>query len=317
MAANAAVTLPFTFNGKEFVHGRVRLKVDIMACVEGFDFGVPTKYALMLLSGNEDTWRFLEAVAMAPILNEIKTGLLERALNEGLASAWKSLSIYIENAPNGKPRYYKRQNSDLRVDLTDGLTGVSFYFDDDLKDTVSKLPVNVYCETKGVHFLNLDLSLYTQASAQIEDFFRFACRVAEISDYMSSGRGRLCMRTYFSNRAEAYRLLAEMERDAAWRREREALWDTLEREQVVRCAHGFFFINRTNMVHYNDVYYVTNDGQIFRFNCDGADLREAVLRTYKSGKPKRAVEVEEPYELRLVAKLVAEISPELAIVVAP
>jgi len=317
MAANAAVTLPFTFNGEEFAYGRVRFNVYSMVRVEGFDFDVPAKYALKLLEGDRDAWRLLEATAKAPIFNDVKTELLERAFNEGQASAWKSLSIYIENAPNGKPRFYKRQNSDLRVDLTDGLAGVNFYFNDDLKDTVSELPVNVYCKTKGVHFLNLDLSLYTQASAQIEDFLRFACRVAEISDYMSSGRGRLCMRTYFSNRAEAYRLLAEMERDAAWRREREALWDTLEREQVVRCAHGFFFINSTNMVHYNDVYYVTNDGQIFRFNCDGADLREAVLRTYKSGKPKRAAEVKEPYELRLVAKLVAEISPELAIVVAP
>jgi len=317
MMADAAVTLPFTFNGKEFAYGRVRFNVYNTVRVEGFDFNVPVKYALKLLGGGRDAWRFLEATAKAPILNEVKTELLEQASNEGLASAWKSLSIYIENAPNGKPRFYKRQNSDLRVDLTDGLAGVSFYFDDDLKDTVSELPVNVYCETQGVYFLDLGLSLYTQASAQIEDFLRFACRVAEITDYRSSGRGRLCMRTYFSNRAEAYRLLAEMERDTAWRREREALWDMLEREQVIRCAHGFFCINNANMVHYNDVYYVTNDGQTFRFNCGGAALREAVLRTYKSGKPKRAVEVEEPCELRRVAKLVAEISPELAIVVAP
>jgi hypothetical protein len=310
MAANSAVTLPFTFNGEEFAYGRVRFNVYSVVRVEGFDFDVPAKYALKLLGGDRDAWRLLEATAKAPILNDVKTELLERAFNEGQASAWKSLSIYIENASNGKPRFYKRQNSDPRVDLTDGLAGVSFYFDDDLKDTVSKLPVNVYCETIDARLLDLNLSLYTQASAQIEDFFRLACRIAEISNDVTFSRRKRCMQTYFSNRPEAYRLLAEMERDAAWRRE--ILWDMLEHEQVVRCAHGLIVKPCSDAV-----YYVTDDGQTFRFNCDGADLKEAVLRTYKSGKPRRAVEVEEPYELRLVAKLVAKVSPELAIVVAP
>jgi hypothetical protein len=313
VVANAAVTLPFTFNGEEFAYGRLRFLVYSMVRVEGFDFSVPAKYALKLLEGDGDAWRLLEAVAKAPILNEVKTELLERALSDGLASAWKRLSAYIENAPNGKPRFYKHKNSDLRVDLTDGLTGVSFYFDDDLKDAVSRLPVNVYCETADVCLLDLNLSLYTQASAQIEDFFKFACRIAEISDYATFSRRKRCMQTYFSNRPEAYRLLAEMERDAAWRREREALWNMLEHERAVRCAHGLI------VKPFNDaVYYVTDDGQTFKFNCDGADLREAVLRTYKSGKPPRRVaEVKEPEELRLVAKLVAKVSPELAIVVAP
>jgi hypothetical protein len=318
MAANSAVTLPFTFNGEEFVYGRVRFNVGSMACVDGFDFGVPAKYALMLLSGNEGAWHFLEAVAKTPLLNKVRQKLLGQASLEGLTSAWKTLSTYIENAPDGSPRFYKRQNSDLRVDLTDGLTGVSFYFHDDLKDTVSKLPVNVYCETREARLLDLNLSLYTQASAQIEDFFRLACRIAKVSLHTTINRIERCMQTYFTNRAEAYRLLAEMERDAAWRREREALWDTLKRERVVRCAHGFIVINCTDAVYYNAVYYVTDDGQVFKFNCDGADLKEAVLRTHKSGKPpKRAVEVEEPDELGLVAKFVAKITPELAIVVAP
>ena len=91
MAANSAVTLPFTFNGEEFVFGRVRFNVDSMARVDGFDFSVPAKYALMLLSGNDGAWHFLEAVAKAPVLNEIKTGLLERALNEGLAYTLRAM----------------------------------------------------------------------------------------------------------------------------------------------------------------------------------------------------------------------------------
>jgi len=312
MAADTGVTLPFTFNGKEFAYGRLRFSVDSMACVEGFDLGVPAKYALKLLGGDGDAWRLLEATAKAPLLGEVKTKLLELAFNEGPTSAWKTLGIYVENAPNGKPRFYRPQYGNHRVDLTDGSTGVSFYLCNDLRGAVSRLPVNVYCETKGIRRFELNLNLYTQASAQIDDFFKFTCRIADVSHYATISRVERCMRTYFSNRAEAYKLLAEMERDAVRRRERDAFWNRLEREQAVGCAGGI-------IVRYGAAaYYVTGNGQVLEFFQRDAELRESVYCAYKRGKPPKQVsEVADPDVLRKVAEAVAKLRPELAIVIAP
>jgi hypothetical protein len=312
MAANSAVTLPFTFNGEEFVYGRVRFNVDSMARVEGFDFSVPAKYALMLLSGNDGAWRFLEAVAKTPLLNRVRQKLLEQASLEGLTSAWKTLSVYIKDAPDGSPRFYRSEYSNHVMDLVDGLTGVSL-FCNDLEGVISKLPLNVYCETKGVPRFRLNPNFYVQASAQIEDFFKFVCKVARFSRHAAYARSERCMQTYFSNRAEAYRLLAQMERDATWREERDAFWSRLRHEQAVECRRGLLVSCTERTAH-----YVTEDGQVLELGYDGAELREAAYRVYRNGEPPKCIiEVKEPEELRIVAGVVAKIRPELAVVIAP
>jgi hypothetical protein len=305
------VTLPFTFNGETFTYGKMWFHVAGLVNVEGFNINMPVKFALMLLT-DRASWSFLEAVSNAPLLKWVKEELLERAALKGLASARQVLNGYLANAPNGKPRFYKSRGSQ-GVDLTDGLVGMRFWISNDLKEAVSQLPENIYCEVKNLYF-DLDSALYAEISSQPEEFFKFASRLVAAFPYLSHRRCGNCLKMYFSERPEAYRLLEEIERDVAWRRARDAFWKRLDEEEVVRCAEGFLVTGR----RYGEVFYVTEDGQVFELLYEGADILDIAYRTYRTGKPPRhIVEVEDPNELKFVARTVAKVSPNLSVLIAP
>jgi hypothetical protein len=308
--AGGKVTLPFTFNGEMFTYGKVRFYVSGWVNVEGFDINVPTKFALMLLT-DEAAWSFLEAVSNTPLRPWVKEELLSQAALKGLESARQVLDTYLRNAPNGKPRFYKSRDS-LGVDLTDGLVGMRFWTSNDLEEVVSQLPENVYCEVENLHF-NLNSALYAEISTQIEDFFKFASRLAAALPFLTYRRCRNCLKMYFSERSEAYRLLKEIDRDAAWRKARVAFWKRLDDEEVVEYAKGLIVSDGCG-----EVFYVTKDGQVFKLVYKGANMPDVVFRTYRTGKlPRHIVEVKDPKELKLVAKIVAKVSPDLSVVIAP
>ena len=303
------VAATFVFDGREAVHGRVRLRVGEWATVDGVGFDVPAGYALMLISGSEGAWRFLEEVDRAPIMDRVKVDLLAAAVKDGLSRAEELLGEYIKNMPRGEPRFYRHyKEGEVKVDITDGRTGASFWLTRDLKPIVRNLPENVYCEVEHTHIL-LNPNTYKRALEEVEEFFAFSCRLVKVSDWVGYGRLDGCFEEYFSDKSRAYSLLAEMERDAAWRMAREVLWERLEGEGVIKYAGGILV---------SGPYYVSEDGRVFAIMREGADLRDALYRAYKSGKPPRhLVEVTNPSELKAVANLVAKVKPELAIIIAP
>lgn len=64
-----SVTLPFEFNGSTFRYGKMSFSALPMADVEGINFSVPTRFALLLLA--EAHGALLESVARAPLRRKL------------------------------------------------------------------------------------------------------------------------------------------------------------------------------------------------------------------------------------------------------
>ena len=302
------VTVPFTFDGEEVRHGRIRLRVHYSAEVDNFT--VPAKYALMLLSGDNDAWLFLKRVRGAPLLNGVKWGLLEEAAKKGIKDALLKLDGYIAYSPKGRPGFYRALGSSMRVDLIDGNFGVRFWAEEDLRRNLPYIE-NVYCEVKETSF-SLNLRQYEDAQNQIGDFFAFVRRLANVYYKVRYARLKACFQAYFSDRSRAHRLLEEVERDVAWRAERDEFWRILRGRGVVNASHGV-------LLDMDDgIFYVTSDGGVFEVGYYSAEVRDAAYRIYKGGRvPKGAVEVTDPEVLKAIANRVAKVRPELAIIIAP
>jgi len=309
-----SVTLPFEFDGSAFKFGKVSFAAPDHAQVEGADFKVPSKFALLLLSGTQGSWKLLEDVAKAPLREGVKTRLLEEAVSEGIGKADATLRAYVRDAPNGKPRFYREHTSSgyFHIHLTDGQACLQFSFTDDVKPFARKLPPNVYCGCERTG-LTLDLKRFQQASAEIEEFFSFAVRLNEASYYVSDRTCENCFEAYFRDKNEAYRLLAKIEGDAGHRAERERLYERLKHEGVLACRGGFL------VYVWHGEYYVTDDGNVYKLAYrKDVDAREAILRFFKKGvAPKKLEEVRDAYELSEVAKAVGKVCPQLVPIITP
>ena len=305
-----SVTLPFTFDGKRFVYGKISIPVSGLADVEGCDFKMPTEFAVLLLRGDGNAWRFFEAVASAPVLRTVKENLLLQAVKG--TYDWEAIDAYTANVPNGKPKFYRSCFDERAVDITDGKEAVSFMIGLDLEGTVSQLPVNVYCNATQTH-IYIDFKKYVMATEEIDEFFKFARKLSSAIQFTSRRRAEKCFSKFFSDRAGSYKLLSKMERDATHRKERENLWKRLEEERVMVFAGGILVYDG-----FSNVYYVTEDGRVYMLSYGGAKLRDVVYRAVKKGKaPTNINEVTEQFTLRRVASAVSKVKPELTIVIAP
>jgi len=309
-----SVILPFKFDGSTFKFGNVSFAVPEHAQVKGFNFKVPSKFALLILSGVEGSWKLLEDVARAPLREEVKTKLLEEAVSEGIEKAGATLQAYIRDAPNGKPRFYREytQSDYFHIHLTGGQACLEFSFTGDVEPFARRLPPNVYCECERAGF-TLNLKRFRQASAEIEEFFSFAVRLKKASPYVARRTYKNCFEEYFRDKNEAYRLLAKIEKDAGHRAEREQLYERLKREKALACKGGFLVYGWPGM------YYVMEDGRVYKLDYeDRVDEKEAILRLFKKGvTPKKLVEIRDTPELSEVAKAVGKLRPELVPIILP
>lgn len=307
---------PFSFDGKEFSSGRIRVAAPRFASVEGYDFPVPIIYVPRLVEGDLDAWRFLEEVAKAPILRNVKMDLLAQACSVGFTSARETLNLYVENAPD-RPRLYmnyecyrRRSGLDI-VEITDGREALAFRaicFNGDF----GPLPPNVYRKARHPMFSLKFPERYVKVAEDVEGFFQFMKRLRRVKKYAPLNVFWRCYATFFEERERAHQMLAEMERRTARRVERDRVWRMLERKKVLECSAGYIVYAKRG------IYCVEEEGcRVLKLNYHrNADLKEAVHRIHKGGKLRNRHEVTDPHELKQVAQVLGGVRPELAVVIA-
>jgi len=314
------VELPFKFDGKKLENEGIKLYVDRCE-VEGVNFPVPKQHALLLLNEEikAEAWKFLKEVSKAPLIEDAKTGLLEKCYAEGSEPAREMLQRFLQHAPRGRPRLYAKADATFewrtdthRIVMTDGEAGFEFYTYYDLNAEQLGLPINVYCEPTYTTF-SLGMDHYRKIIGHEEEFFNFIKNLHKARGHILKSTLEKCYSLYFQDKAEAFTMLKEITARAAYRERRDALFSKLKRDGFLQVQGGLFIWSGWH------TYYVSEDGGVFRFkSSDGADTREAVLKAYeKVKKPTKLIEVEDGEELKSIARMVGRAKPELVVVILP
>jgi len=308
----------FAYNGETLTSGSVKLSVS--ACkIEGVDFEVPKNYAYLLLHEKTDAegWRFLKELSESTLCGDICTRLLDEVCSKGFPQPRRMLQEFNHEAPQGKSRFYAEIGYDWKAQpshliLTDGKRGFRFYTSADLYDVCQTLPPNVYCLPEYMGF-SLALERYRSTLGHEGKLFSFMKKLSLAGDYTRHETRDKCFRRFFEDKAEAYKMLKQMLKDADHRKRRDELYERFEKRKLLEFQGGFF-------VHtFQNTYYVSEDGEVYELEYEKeVEEREALLRAFERGMlPKKMMSVEDEAALREVAEIVGKIKPELAVVMLP
>jgi hypothetical protein len=194
------------------------------------------------------------------------------------------------------------------VVLTDGDVGFIFRVD----FIVKGLNINAYVTPTHLPF-TLSAYAYKEAERQIGEFWDFAKRVRKCKEQLSDLRIEKTLQAFFSNRAEAYKLLEAAEADANHICRREETFNNLQHGDALKVQGGYLVGSSGN------AYEVLEDGAVYKLDYQKPiDLREAVFRVVEDGKPpKKLAGVSEEWELTAVGKRIGKVRPDLAVIIIP
>jgi hypothetical protein len=298
-----------------------RLRMNISSCwVENDEdsVGIPNKFAVLLLNEaiKDEAYRLLDAAIALTGIRFVRDHILEKAYAEGFEEAWKLVERLRVEKPDGTPKFYQASTHNFaprgdELVLTDGNDG--FKFDTDFNVDSLKLPLNAYVEPMWTGF-TLTRQRYEEAYNHLKEFFTFTSRLMSTVYHISSGRKHQIFEAFFMDRAKAYTLLKAAETDAKHRQKREELYNMLEKERVLKTSNGYIAY-----AGWHDVYYVSENGEVYKLNYENTGLREAVLRLWKTSKiPKKVSKgFTDSWDQQKVIEAIGKINPALALILAP
>jgi hypothetical protein len=303
----------FEYDGYHAIAGKIKINVSSASVDEN---PIPTKYAILMLheETREEAWRLYKTVVGFTSREDVRKHLFTTAYEKGFNEAWRLVDVFKAEKPNGKPRFYAATNwrfepQQRTLVLTNGEEG--FTLPTGFGVELLGLPLNVYVSPAYTGFA-LTRQKYVEAESRLEEFFNFVKRLVNAENHVSAKRMDKAFQAFFTDRAEAYRMLEGIEADADHRQRRDSLFERLKRENVLRFSKGY-------MVYGWGVYYVSEEGAVYKLKYSkDVDLREALLRAVERGKlPRKMVEVEDRQELRRAVEALGRVKPELALVIAP
>jgi len=303
----------FEYNGDNITAGKVNLSVT--SCFVD-NKPVPKTYAVLLLheKTKDEAWRLFEETHRSPLKQETRERIFETAYEKGFKEAYNLLDTFNAKAPNGEPNFYSAPdyNESVRNDLvefTDGHT--CFAFSTTFIVTSLKLPLNVYANSEYTGF-RLDEETFLIISSCKREFFNLTKELVNTGNHVSDERRHSCLRSFFIDKAVAYKMLGKMKADAEHRGRRDEIYAELDRKDCLEFSNGFF------VKTWRKTYYVSKDGGVYELCYRTTARKEAVQRAVEKGVlPNKMREENDADVLETVAHLLGKVKPELARVILP
>lgn len=323
----------FKFDGTAFRCGRFIFPVKETVFVEGLNVPIPLKYAVMMLKGDRDAWRFAERVAGSPILDRIKKCLLEMASHGAMEAAEKLLDEYLREAPRGKPRFYRLFRSEdgsekpfVYLNITDGEKCYEINISYAIWDAVNDLPVNVYVEPTRIPSIYVDREdLLKAVLSKPEKMFTMLGKLANVAGEYDAARVQQVFEDFVKRDEEtSLRILERMVKQVERRRRIREVVGLLEKERVLKCAGGGYVV-AASLFYIDDYFFVSDDARVFQIKYNRNDAREyAIYRLVKGVKGSRIRLVEaDPNDeywrkkLQKVAAILGKVRPDIAPIILP
>jgi len=322
------------FDGSAFRCGKFVFPVKEHVFVEGFKVPIPLKYALLMLEGDEEAWRFAERVDASQILENEKVNILELAA-AGMDAAAVLLNRYERDAPRGEPRPYsfcrRREDSstlEVFLHITDGRQCYELSVLQCMSEAVAQLPPNVYVRPQRIPGVIVENEAVLEALLRRpREAFALLGRLSKIaSETPSFFHDRLhyvylILREFARGDEEkTHRMLERLVKEGERRGMVNGILTLLEKERALKCAGGGYIVSTT----FFGYFYVTEDGRVFKLAYRRRDLEElAIYRlvTGKRGAQVKMIEIEpqEPLRpaFRSIASALVKARPDLIPVIIP
>jgi len=265
------------------------------------DIQIPEDAVELLFSEHsEEMLGLIDRTKSLPITNKTKTHLISIYATSGIKQAEQTINSYLQSAPNGTMVIY-RGNDDAgrhpldEYSITDGKTGIAinvdtgFIHENERKIVESKL-----------RDLALPLNVYTRhatVTVPLEEFWKLLPMpqselrtIAERLERLSQIHVSITRRhKYDVVRAILYGDETELRRaesDVARRNQRDRLFQTLGAKPE-KIPNGILFTE-----YQDNVYYLQNDGKLFKLDYSESSIKEAVFTAVTKQKiPTKLVRV--------------------------
>lgn len=289
-------------------------KVNLNCLLTESKIRCPEQYYKYLFCGDDRAWNLIRGVLQAHIIDFFKTEVLKAALKDGFDVAYSKLEHYIQNSPNGKPKVYlppETQRSPLyeSIDVTDGETCVRLSLTDANHEKLN-FPENFYAEHQM--FFDISSRQLKTILEDVETFFTFVKRLVKCRRTPDK-KIRKCFKLYFTRRRAAMKMLEYFERNETKMNRVDEIYAMLEKSDVVIVPEGYI----VNDPDYS-FFFARNDGRVFKIReLDTFRLKLDLVKLYDgkhlSGELLR--EVTERSLLNRVARVIAKVQPDLAVVI--
>jgi len=276
---------------------------------------IPPDFLRFLIAGNTKSiaWDLLRKVSVSEIFESEKESILHVAGYKGFDAAFSALNHIIADAPHGKPKLYYdiyETSSVIRrnVIITDGVFCACLHMWDREKGRKIKLrlPPNVYAEPAETYDVTVDQ--LEMALEDLESFFNFIKRLSQCK-LIDSRRRRQCFDRYFIFRDRAMRELEEIEKE----NELEKVCSRIRTAGVVKISGGYLVFAGKSQY-----YFVQENGRVFEVvGNSNIMVRERVSKLYygESSSEDWFKDVSSREELNDVARVIAKLRPDLAVVI--
>ncbi|MEM2922712.1 MAG: hypothetical protein QXF26_10415, partial [Candidatus Bathyarchaeia archaeon] len=173
---------------------------------------------------------------------DIRTSLFKKTYGKGFSHPRRMLQRFNLESPKGKPRFYTELDYEWRVQpsyltLTNSEKGYKFYADFNVEDLT--LPPNVYCNSEHTG-LTLNTERFNSLIGHEKELFRFVKKMSKAGDYTKNETKEKCFTQFFEDKAEAYKMLKQIMKDAKHRQQRDKLYETLKKRKILKFPRCFF-----------------------------------------------------------------------------
>ena len=241
------------------------------------------------------------------------------ATAKGIAAAEKFIENNMKNRPSNKPKIYQAYNENFiceikpspkKISVATNKFAVELTTDFDV--TPLNLPLNLYIPGNEPYPTKLTREEFCKLKENLMEFSKLAEKLA-VLERVTSTRIAKIIKTFLKNPEKGWQEYKKAASDETTRNKREELYFKLMRDRYVPVKNGAV------VLLYGAIYYVTDNGEVYRFPSWKTTERKKFLLQASNGKielnrldnkiPKR--------RLPLIAQIIGKYKPELAVVLTP
>ncbi|MEM2189466.1 MAG: hypothetical protein QXG35_09085 [Nitrososphaerota archaeon] len=286
--------------------------------IRGKYFPNAIEFALLAII-EERALDLLEKINTADLRDCAKSNLMRLAISKGVEAVERLLEKYLSERPSQATLFKEYKWASHRLSVGDGERFVEV--ETCLPSNIlNSLPENVYKDPIYVKsFPDITKEMFEEIRRDPADFLKFALRVAKIekSGYLSSPAPlRMACREYFEDRQRAEKILRKIEEEVDFISVGSSLLRKAEEHGLIEVADGYLIFLWSS----HNIYFVDNHGGVYLLSRkERTRERKAVGYLAVKGKvpPGSRKKAASESDLKLIARIVGEKRPDLAVIIAP